>query len=48
MEHLEKPNIDYPDEVQQVDWQPSWIDPFIEYLTNETLLADPLEAYRIK
>ena len=48
MEHLDIPNIYYLEEVCQVSHELSWIDPFIEYLIDGTLLEDPIKSHRIK
>ena len=34
--------------IAQIEHEPSWIDPLMEYLTKGVLLANPVEARRIK
>ncbi|XP_073109503.1 uncharacterized protein [Elaeis guineensis] len=50
IEYLESPSIDSKEEVHQIQvgHEPSWIDPFIDFLTDGTLPADLAEARRLK
>lgn len=48
VEYLDAPIIDDIEEVQQISDQPSWRDPLVKYLIEETLLNDFLEAKWIK
>ena len=50
IEHLKNSSIDSEEEVHQVQvgHEPSWVDPFIDYLTDQTLPTDPVEARRLK
>ena len=41
---LEQSSIHKVEEVLQIIDEPSWMDPIVRYLTNETLPMDPLEA----
>lgn len=47
IEYLETPSIEKA-EIQQVDHEPSWMDRFIRYLTNGTILDNPPEGKKFK
>ena len=41
------PSIEEAPSINQIDNEPSWIDPLIEYLLNDSTSIDPKEARRI-
>ncbi|CAL8996410.1 unnamed protein product, partial [Prunus brigantina] len=50
IEHLDQPSIEEAEQpdLMQIDEDPSWQDPIIDYLVNENLLEDKSEARKIK
>ncbi|XP_038976354.1 uncharacterized protein Mb2253c-like [Phoenix dactylifera] len=48
LEYLQASSIEEPKPVLCVETEPSWIDAFVNYLQNEVLPDDELEARRIK
>lgn len=47
-EYLEAPSIDETEEAQQVNHEPSWLDPLIKFLTKAILPSNTLEVKKIK
>ena len=48
IECLEQSNIDKVKKMLQITDEPSWMDPIIQYLTDETLPTDPSEAKQLR
>ncbi|CAL8117150.1 unnamed protein product [Prunus armeniaca] len=50
VEHLDRPNIEEiePIDSMQIDEDPSWQDPIIDYLVNENLPKDNSEARKVQ
>ena len=44
VKYLEQSSIDKIDEVHQINDEPNWMDPIIQYLTNSTLLENSSET----
>lgn len=44
IEYLEAPSTNKIEEVQQVNQEPSWINPFIKFLAEGVLLNNPLKV----
>lgn len=48
IKYLETPSINNIEKVQQVTYEPSWIDPFIKYITEGVLPNNHEEARLLK
>ena len=48
IKYLEQSSINEVDKVLQINDEPSWMDPIIQYLTDGTLSKDPLEVKRLR